>query len=102
MTNYQQAREEINQENEISIKHERLNRIRMLLTASQPVNASPLSRRETEIMKYIAEGKKRSAIAQELYIDLQTVKSHIRRIYCKLNVHVKIDAIKIAIENKYI
>ncbi len=41
-------------------------------------------------------------IAEELFIDLETVKSHIKNIYHKLNVHSKADAIKTAKDNKFI
>lgn len=63
---------------------------------------SPLTRRETEILEQIANGKSRSKIAKEMFIDLETVKSHIKHIYSKLNVHSREDAIKQAKNNKYI
>lgn len=63
---------------------------------------SPLTKRETEILEQIAEGKSRSKIAKELFVDLETVKSHIKNIYSKLNVHSREDAIKQAKDNKYI
>jgi DNA-binding NarL/FixJ family response regulator len=51
----------------------------------------------------IADGKSRSGIAAaELFTDLETVKSHIRNIYLKLNVHSRADAIKSARDNKFI
>ncbi|HSZ35319.1 MAG TPA: LuxR C-terminal-related transcriptional regulator, partial [Puia sp.] len=63
---------------------------------------SPLSRRETQILEEIAKGKNRRVIADELFIDNETVKSHIKNIYAKLNVHSKADAIRTAKENKLI
>jgi DNA-binding NarL/FixJ family response regulator len=63
---------------------------------------SPLTRRETEILEQIANGKSRSKIAKQMFIDLETVKSHIKHIYVKLNVHSREDAIKEARDNKYI
>ena len=63
---------------------------------------SPLTKRETEILEQIANGKSRSKIAKEMFIDLETVKSHIKHIYVKLNVHSREDAIKEAKNNKYI
>jgi DNA-binding NarL/FixJ family response regulator len=63
---------------------------------------SPLSRRETQILEEIAKGKNRRVIAEELFIDNETVKSHIKNIYAKLNVHSKADAIRTAKENKLI
>jgi len=63
---------------------------------------SPLTKRETEILEQVANGKSRSKIAKEMFIDLETVKSHIKHIYVKLNVHSREDAIKEAKSNKYI
>jgi DNA-binding NarL/FixJ family response regulator len=63
---------------------------------------SPLTKRETEILEQVANGKSRSKIAKEMFIDLETVKSHIKNIYVKLNVHSREDAIKEARNNKYI
>lgn len=63
---------------------------------------SPLTKRETEILEQVANGKSRSKIAKEMFIDLETVKSHIKHIYLKLNVHSREDAIKEAKNNKYI
>ncbi|HXB40588.1 MAG TPA: response regulator transcription factor [Bacteroidia bacterium] len=63
---------------------------------------SPLTKRETEILEQVANGKSRSKIAKEMFIDLETVKSHIKNIYVKLNVHSREDAIKEAKNNKYI
>jgi len=63
---------------------------------------TPLTKRETEILEQVANGKSRSKIAKEMFIDLETVKSHIKHIYIKLNVHSREDAIKEAKNNKYI
>ncbi len=63
---------------------------------------TPLTKRETEILEQIANGKSRSKIAKEMFIDLETVKSHLKNIYSKLNVHSREDAIKEAKTNKYI
>lgn len=75
---------------------------RMVIESFQRNEESPLTRRETEILEQIATGKSRKRIAEELFIDLETVKSHIKNIYSKLNVHSKADAIKLARDNKYI
>lgn len=75
---------------------------RMVIQSFQRNEESPLTRRETEILEQISTGKSRKRIAEELFIDLETVKSHIKNIYQKLNVHSKADAIKTAKDNKYI
>ncbi|MFN8249055.1 MAG: response regulator transcription factor [Ferruginibacter sp.] len=63
---------------------------------------SPLSKRETEILEAIADGKSRSKIALNLFIDLETVKTHIKNIYQKLDVNSKEEAIRVARESKFI
>jgi DNA-binding NarL/FixJ family response regulator len=75
---------------------------RMVISSFQRSDQSPLTRRETEILEHIAEGKSRKKIAEELFIDLETVKSHIKNIYQKLDVHSKEDALKTAKEQKFI
>ncbi|MDR3680993.1 MAG: response regulator transcription factor [Flavipsychrobacter sp.] len=75
---------------------------RMVIHSFQRSETSPLTRRETEILEQIATGKSRKRIAQELFIDMETVKSHIKNIYHKLDVHSKADAIKLAKDNKFI
>ena len=63
---------------------------------------SPLSKRETEVLRHIAEGKSRKSIADELHVDAETIKTHIKNIYHKLDVHSKEEAIKAARANKLI
>ncbi|MGC4039009.1 MAG: response regulator transcription factor [Chitinophagaceae bacterium] len=63
---------------------------------------SPLSKRETQVLEAIAQGKSRGKIAKELFIDLETVKTHIKNIYYKLNVNSKEEALKVARDEKFI
>ena len=57
---------------------------RMVIQSFQRNEESPLTPRETEILEQISTGKSRKRIAEELFIDLETVKSHIKNItrYC--------------------
>ena len=75
---------------------------RMVIRSFHRNQNSPLTKRETEILEQVANGKSRSKIAKEMFIDLETVKSHIKNIYLKLNVHSRDEAIKEARNNKYI
>ncbi len=79
-----------------------INVARMVINSFRRNTESPLTKRETEILEQIATGKSRSKIAKELFIDLETVKTHIKNIYHKLNVHSKADAIEAARRNKLI
>ncbi len=63
---------------------------------------SPLSPRETEVLQLLAKGKSYTMIAEDLFIDKETVRTHIKNIYQKLNVNSKASAIEKASENKLI
>ena len=79
-----------------------INIAKMVIRSFQKNQESPLSKRETQILEEISIGKSRSQIANELFIDLETVRSHIKNIYLKLDVNSRADAIKTAKENKLI
>ncbi|PZD96526.1 LuxR family transcriptional regulator [Paenibacillus sambharensis] len=53
----------------------------------------PLSERETEVLELIAKGLSNQEIAEKLYIALDTVKGHNRRIFEKLHVQRRTEAI---------
>jgi DNA-binding NarL/FixJ family response regulator len=75
---------------------------KLVVQSFQKSMASPLTKRETQILEGIAGGKSRRKIATELYIDLETVKTHIKNIYHKLDVNSKDEALKIARESRFI
>jgi DNA-binding NarL/FixJ family response regulator len=79
-----------------------VNIARVVINSFRRNQDSPLSKRETQILKLVYNGKSRSQIATELFIDLETVRSHIKNIYVKLDVNSRADAIKIAKDNKLI
>ncbi|MCB0488360.1 MAG: response regulator transcription factor [Cyclobacteriaceae bacterium] len=63
---------------------------------------SPLTKRETEILQLIAEGKTYTQISEELFISKETSKTHIKNIYSKLQVRSKSEAIAKANQDKLI
>lgn len=63
---------------------------------------SPLSERETEVLKGISQGKSYSKIALDLFISGDTVRSHIKNIYQKLAVNSKAEALKVAEDKKWL
>ncbi|WP_316813830.1 response regulator transcription factor [Pedobacter heparinus] len=73
-----------------------------VITSLQKNPDSPLTKRETQILSLITRGKDRSQIANELFIEIETVKTHIKNIYVKLNVNSKADAIKVAKSNRLV
>jgi len=54
---------------------------------------SPLTKRETEILTLISEGKTYTQISEELFISKETSKTHIKNIYSKLQVKSKSEAL---------
>lgn len=46
-----------------------------------------LSAREMEILEFLIQGRSAPYIAKELYVSVNTVKTHMKRIYQKLDVH---------------
>ena len=64
-------------------------------TSEQPL-VEPLSEREMEVLRLIAEGYSNAEIARKLYITVGTTKRHINNIYGKLDVRSRTQAIAIA------
>ena len=53
----------------------------------------PLSRRELEVLGLVAAGRPNRAIAEELFIGLDTVKRHVSHIFIKLGVANRTEAV---------
>lgn len=69
-------------------------KIARLVIANFHVNPnSPLTKRETEILQLISEGKTYTQISEELFISKETSKTHIKNIYYKLQVRSKSEAL---------
>ena len=59
---------------------------------------SPLTPRETEILKHIAEGLLNKQIANVLGISEQTIKNHVTSILRKLNANARTEAVVLALK----
>ena len=75
---------------------------RMVINSFQKSSQSPLTSRETEVLQLMTKGKSYTMIADELYINKETVRSHIKNIYQKLNVNTKSAAIEKATKDRII
>lgn len=53
----------------------------------------PLSKREMDVLRLLSTGLSNPEIGQELFIAASTVRSHLKSIYGKLNVHRRWDAV---------
>jgi DNA-binding NarL/FixJ family response regulator len=69
---------------------------KLIVSSFQRSPNSPLSARETEILSSLAMGKTYKITANNLHIGMETVKSHVKNIYAKLQVTSKVEAIELA------
>lgn len=57
-----------------------------------------LTGRELEVLRDIANGKSNKEISAELFITVETVKSHVKNLYKKLGVRNRVDAVRFALK----
>ncbi len=70
-------------------------------TKSTDTAFSALTPREREIICHLAEGQSNKVIARNLGISDGTVKLHVKGILRKLNVHSRVEAAVLAVENRF-
>jgi DNA-binding NarL/FixJ family response regulator len=80
---------------------------RQVLSFFQPAgrpepNEMGLTSREREILDFIVHGASTLAIADQLFISPQTVRNHIKKIYEKLQVHSRAQAVAKAFREKLV
>ncbi len=63
---------------------------------------SPLSTRETEVLRLVAEGRRDAEIADELSLSVSTVRSHLHNIHAKLEVPSRSQAVIRATEKAWL
>ncbi len=61
-----------------------------------------LSKRETELLTLLVNGYSHKMIAAELFISINTVNNHIKKIYEKLHVHSVSEAVATALKNNIV
>ncbi|HJY46245.1 MAG TPA: response regulator transcription factor, partial [Propionibacteriaceae bacterium] len=65
-----------------------------VMTGFHPgVLAEPLSARELDVMRLLADGRSNAEIARELFVEQSTVKTHLIHLYRKLDVSRRTQAI---------
>lgn len=62
-------------------------------------NLASLSEREMDVLKLIVEGKSNNEIAEDLYLSINTIKTHVRGIMNKLSVDDRVKAAVIALRS---
>ncbi|MFZ2114238.1 MAG: response regulator transcription factor [Solirubrobacteraceae bacterium] len=65
-----------------------------------PANASLLTPRETEVLELLSQGRSNPEIARVLHIGVETVRTHVANIRCKLNVQSKRELIGMPVLNR--
>jgi DNA-binding NarL/FixJ family response regulator len=73
---------------------------RRVINSFKKSEESPLTKRETEILELLCDGKNYKIIADELFVSGNTVRAHIKNIYRKLHVNSRAEAVKKAINDK--
>jgi DNA-binding NarL/FixJ family response regulator len=66
------------------------------------VEPSPLSARETEVLRRLAEGKVYKQIALELSLSTSTVRTHLHNTYAKLGAVDRAQAVLVATERGWL
>lgn len=61
-----------------------------------------LTTQEKKVLQQLVEGKSYKLIAAELFVAIDTVKTHVRNIYAKLHVHSGTEAVSKAIRDKIV
>jgi DNA-binding NarL/FixJ family response regulator len=64
--------------------------------------AAPLTKRESQILTYVAEGNTNKEIANILSISEQTIKNHVSAILRKLNANDRAHAVTLALQSGWI
>lgn len=77
---------------------------RMVIASMQPASPNPyhLTPREKDVLKSLAQGNSYKLIAAEFEISVDTVRTHLKRIYEKLQVHSQTEAVSKAINERLI
>jgi DNA-binding NarL/FixJ family response regulator len=78
---------------------------RMVISSMHSIpnqNAYQLTPREKEILGLLSKGESYKLIAQALGISLDTVRTHIKKIYDKLHVHSQTEAVSKAINERLV
>lgn len=70
-----------------------------VISAVHQMHADPraLTRRESEILVLIAEGRSTGEIAHQLDVSVHTLRNHVRNVLLKLGTHSRLEAVTLAI-----
>jgi DNA-binding NarL/FixJ family response regulator len=69
---------------------------------SRRLTEANLTDRETEVLRLIAQGRSNAEIAAELFLGVETVKTHVRNVLAKLGARDRVQAVITAYESGFI
>jgi DNA-binding NarL/FixJ family response regulator len=72
------------------------------LQPTAPTNDYNLTAQEKKVLQLLVAGKSYKMIATELFVSIDTVKTHIRNTYAKLHVHSGTEAVSLALRDKLV
>lgn len=72
------------------------------IPVGSPSSQPPLSVREVEVLRHLAEGSGTREIADALCISVATVRTHVHNILGKLEVHSQVQAVSLALRKRLI
>ncbi len=72
------------------------------LQPAAPAKEYNLTTQEKKVLQLLVQGKSYKMIAAELFVAIDTVKSHVSSVYAKLHVHSGTEAVSLAIKDKLV
>jgi DNA-binding NarL/FixJ family response regulator len=77
-------------------------RVRRLIKKSTPPVVTTLTTRELDVLRLLAQGLGQKEIARELYLSPKTISTHLERIYKKLGVRTRTQAVATALRDSLV
>jgi PAS domain S-box-containing protein len=90
---------------DVTATRELLDLVQERLAPSAPQNgngASPLTKRETEILQLMASGANTKSLADRLHVSTATIRNHAQNIFTKLDVHSRLEAVAWANQHRLV
>jgi DNA-binding NarL/FixJ family response regulator len=75
---------------------------RLVVQSFRKASESPLSERETEVLVALSHGRTAASIAEVLCVSRETIRTHVKNIYVKLQVNSREEALRVAREQRLI
>lgn len=65
---------------------------------TQMLNIEPLDGRDLDFLRGIAQGKSNAEIGRDLFLGVNTIKTHLKRMYAIMGVHNRAEAVYVAVK----